>query len=277
MGVHGGKFAIVNGVPGMRNWTITENRPGAKAVNSATQTGTARRKGPGNWSGSFAQHGHTPPVMPGASFSFAGYTSPSNDVSGTGQVYSGTARVSNVVITWDWATAAIIGMVTNFTGHLVLSNTTGSYSDATDPVLPGMCGLAVTYGDANTPVGNLTQAVLTISSALQTYVNSSTACWTGVLGGPIDATLALTQQDDERVAELATGEEEHFKLFVDDTDYWWLGYGHIEGYANMQANRETGAIIQRTINLGWNSNKADDSSLGWITKPGLVDWFGTHP
>lgn len=277
MGVHGGKFAIVNGVPGMRNWTVTENRPAAKAVNSATRNGTARRAGPANWSGSFAQHGHTPPVMPGESFSFIGYTSPTNDVSGSGQTYSGTARVSNVVITWDWAAAAIISMVTNFTGHLALANGTGSYADSTDPVLPEMCGLAVTWGDADTVIANLTQAVLTISSALQTYTNSSTACWQGVLGGPIDWTLALTQQDDERVAELATGEETHFKLEVDDTDYWHLGYGHIENYSNMQANRETGAIIARTINIAMNSNKVADSSIGWISKPGGTDWFGTGP
>src|SRR5689334_13065677 len=105
MAVHSGRFAVVNGQPSLRNWTITENRPAAKAVNSATRQGTSRRKGPASWSGSFGQYGHTPLVMPGEQFSFAGYTSPSNDVSGSGQVYSGLARVSSVVITWNWAAA----------------------------------------------------------------------------------------------------------------------------------------------------------------------------
>lgn len=277
MTILSGRHAVVNGVSSVRNWTINNTQTAAKFVASNTLLGTGRRKAVRSWTGSFGGYGGVPTVLPLSSFSFAGYCGPTDGVSGNGITYSGTALVDSLTITWDWNAGAILSWVCNFSGHLALTKASASHSDTTDPEVPGSCGTKITYSDAGEDPEdiewpNLVTATLTLNSPSIPYVNSSTivsgACWTGRKAGIFDWTLAVTEQNDDRIAALEIGEDKALKLWIDDTDYWVLNWGHIEGYSGLQSNRETGAIIQRTVNLSMNGFL--DGDTGAVTLPGAM-------
>lgn len=277
MSVHSGKFGVVNGQSTSMGWNLTDGQAAQPFRTSNSACGTIRRQGVRSWSGSYNMAGGTPSVMPGDSISWAGYTAPDDDVSGTGQRASGTALVSSVVITWNWETAEILKHVVNFVGHLALTWDQGVYSDATSVVAPEVCGTKVQYDDATKKViTDLKSASLTISSDIKSYVNSSTyvgsKCWTGQKAGPIDFEIALVQDCNERDE---SGGDDHapplgtdlaLEMFVDSTDYWDLQWAQVMEYSNLTVDNDTGDIISRTINLAMNGNKAGTN--GSITKPG---------
>lgn len=278
MGVHGGKFGVVNGQSTVRDWSVNDIQTPAVARASNTKNAPVRKQGVHDWSGSFNAFGAIPVVMPGESFSFSGYTAPDNDVSGNGEVGAGTALVDSVVITWNWGSSEIVGYVVNFSGHLALTWSSSSHSDLSTPDTPPVCGTKVQVdpGGGYVDLPNLTQAVLTLSATNPTYVNSSTivggVCWTGRKAGPIDWTLALTQQDTQRVSgPFSIGDDLKFKIFSDATNFWDLWWGHIRDFTGLQVNRETGAVIQRTVNVDWNSY---NGGYGRVRKPAAgVDWW----
>lgn len=286
--VIGGKYGVVNGRKSVRNWSITEQQSAAKAVNSGTKNGTARRVANRSWSGSFGCHGAQPIDLPGRTFTFQGYTGPRNGVSGgTGPRYSGTAIVDSVAITWNWQSGEIINHTVNFSGHLALTVDNGAWSDTAEPDLPSICGMKVQYGsvsEAWTSSGpsedlndwpNVTQATLTISASNQSYNNSSTyiggKCWTGKQPGPIDWTLSITEQNPGRPGDRQIGDDLQIRLFTAEDEYWECMWAHIEGYSNLNVDRETGAIIQRTCNMSMNG--VIGGNYGVLTAPdGTTVW-----
>lgn len=277
-GVHGGKFAVVDNVSTVRNWSITETMTPAKSVASNTGGGTARRSGVSAWTGKYDAYGHTPYKIPGESFTFTGFTAPADDVSTPGDTWTGTVIVDSVVITWDWKAGTDIAHTVNFSGSLTLSVSTAAViTDATDPELFPICGVPLKYikisgtVSTDTVYANISQAVLTLSATNQSYVNSSTACGTGRKAGPIDWSLQVTEETSGQHADIVKGAEFEFKLFVDavPTNCWDLKNGIVEGFTNLNVDRETGAIISRTVNISM-QGVMSNGDLGFIKKPGAT-------
>lgn len=282
MGIHSGKFGRVNGVNTMRLFTIAEQARQPKAVASNTLLGTARKRGVHSWNGTYQAYGAVPVVMPGNIFAFEGYGSPDNNVSGdNGLRYDGDAMCTRVAIQWDWNTGAIIGHTVTFNGHLELTKAAAADpGDAVPPNLPETTGTKILYGANNTTPAtellNIVRAELTISAANESYVNSSTyangKAWTGQKSGPIDWSVSMTQQDTERVTGIFDIDDVvQLRMFVDASTYWELKYGIVRDFSGITVNRETGAIIGRTVNIDMNGYYG--STNGHILKPDGSTWW----
>lgn len=282
MGIHSGKYGRINGIDTMRQWTIAEQAAQPKAVASNTLLGTARKRGVHSWNGSYQAYGAQPVPMPGNIFHFKGYGAPSNDTAGSsGTTYEGDAMCSQVSIAWDWKAGAIIGHTVTFAGHLEL--TKESAADPGDSVTPNLLettGTKVQWsaGSLNSfaDLPNVTQATLNISALVEAYVNSSTyvngKAWTGQKSGPIDWNLSIGQQDDERLTSIFDIDDVvEIKLFTDSTHFWKLTYGIVRDFGGITVNRETGAIIARTINVDMNGYYG--STHGAIVLPDTTQWW----
>lgn len=278
MSVRAGAFCVINGVSTGRSWSIAETSDARSFVASNTSQGTGRRPGNKDWSGSYEAYG-SPTVKPGDIFTFEGYIG-SDGVAESS--YSGSAIIDSIAITWNWAAGDIISHVVNFSGN---GEPTGwgttVYTDTTDVNAPGICGAKIQYGDINlsteTDWENVTQAVLTLTRENQAYVNSSTNCWNARVAGPaLDFTLAVTEQNSEGLpASLEIGSDEIVNLFINSTEYWELRKCHVDGASGLSVNRETGAIVQRTVNLSMSGLYLDGSTptVGSIKSPGGATYW----
>lgn len=281
MGVHSGKFGVVNGEDTVRQWSISDAQTLQTYVASNTQFGTGRQPGVESWSGSFQKYGYLPGVMPGSQISFVGYEAPDNDVSGDGMRYSGNALVSQLQVNWDWGAGAIINSQVDFAGHLALTAAVGA--EITDSVFPTVPPVTVTKIEYSTNDSDYTEldclvtAQWTLTSALQAYVNSctivSSRLWTGQKSGPIDWTLAITQQDNAR--PLAKGTRVSLKLYINATEFFLLKWARLQDYTGITVDRETGAIISQTLNFGMDGFNTDASTVGQIVLPDLSVWWPT--
>jgi len=283
MTVHGGKRGRVNGVNTMRRWSVSETERLAKAVASNTLLGTQRQRGARAWTGSYDSYGEQPiaGAMPGETFSFSAYGAPSDDISGNGLLYEGDCVVRQIQQKWDWKGGAILQHTVNFDGHLELDKVSGADpGDTVAPNCPMVGGTKITWaangGTPETELPNLAQATLTISSAVSDYVNSSTyiggTLWTGRKSGPIDWSLSITQEDDERLTGIFDiGDVVNLRLFTDSSLYWELTTGRVAGFNNIRVDRESGEIIGRTIEIEMNAYYG--SSAGHIKLPGGTTWW----
>ncbi len=288
MSVHSGKYGQVNGVNTMRQWTIQEQSSQPKAVASNTAQGTARKRGVRSWSGTYQAYGVTPVVMPGDSFSFIGYGAPTNDVSGNGQRYEGTAVCGQVTLAWNWKAGALIGHNVSFDGDLELQKTSGADpGDAVAPQLLETTGTKIqwAYNDSGSyqELPNLVSATWRLTLPIESYVNSSTyvgtplQAWTGRKpGAGLDWNLSIQQEDDERIDTTkiwAVDDIIKLRLFVDATHYWQLTYGIAGEFSGITVNRETGAIIARTLAVNMTGYYYGGAGLGQILMPGGVQWW----
>jgi hypothetical protein len=283
MTVHSGKRGRVNGVNTMRRWSIVETERQPKAVASNTLIGTARRRGVRSWSGSYEAYGEQPVTgaMPGETFALSAYGAPADDISGSGLLYEGDCVVKQVRIKWDWKAGAIISHTVDFDGHLELEKNSGADpGDAVTPNLKETAGTkllwAANTGTPATELPNLTSMELTITAAVADYVNSSTyinsVLWTGRKAGPIDWTLKISQEDDERLTGIFTvGDYVNLRLMTDGTNYWELTTGLVSGFSGITVNRESGEIIGRSIDIGMNAYYG--SSAGHVILPGGTTWW----
>jgi hypothetical protein len=211
--------------------------------------------------------------MPGETFAFKGYTAPDDDASGDGINFEGSAIVDQIVVTWNWATGAIIMVDVTFSGNGALAQTTATLTDATDPTVPETCGTIFQYDMAITVPdwtlwADLVSATLTITSANVTVVNSGTANWTERKAGIIDWALSVVQDDVDRSSQDFDMDDEvvQFKLFTNATEFWLLQFGMVREFTGITVDPETGAIIQQTVNFDMNAH--DGSDIGTITLPG---------
>ena len=280
MSVESGRLGLVNGESTVRQWNISRQGNPVSGIASNTRSGTVRRPGVNDWSGSFNNYGGVPLKLPGDTFTFDGYTAPDSGTGGTaGDVWSGNAIVDSIAMTWNWASGEMLSYVTNFSGNGELTVGTDTHSDSTDPAIFIPCGTKIDYGASasETEWDNLVQAVLTITAANVAFANSSTvasgSCWTQRKAGPIDWTLAVTEQNNAGLPSAIDIEEsERFRLWVDSSDYWELEWGIVGDFSGLDVNRESGAIIQRTVNISMDGH--DGSSLGKIVLPGAsTPWW----
>lgn len=291
MGVHSGKWAVLNGISTVRNWSINDTQALFKGVASNTGFGTATRQAVEDWTGNFAVFGHTPPVMPGDLISFLGYTAPDNDSSGVGWTYSGQALITQLALTWNWTPGEVLSQAIDFGGHLALTPNAGAsqITDTSAADLPLVAVTSIQYSLDNgstwvnwTTNSGVLQAVLTITTAPQVYVDSSTIVseriWTGRKKSIFNWTLAVTEHEIDRT-RFTKGQQMLLRLFVDSTHYWELKWGKISGFSGIQVNAETGAIIQQNVDV--EMNMSDDGIvsstpgvLGHILKPDTTLWLG---
>jgi len=272
---HSGKFGVVDGQSTVKNWNIGETSTPMPYVASNTLCATGRLKGIEDWAGGFTQFQHTPLLMPGDNFTFTGYTAPDSDVKGgTGETFVGAAIIDGVTISWNWVTGEIISVDLTFSGNGALAQSTAVHSDVTVPDVDSTINTKITYGEEGAGAvewENLTTAVLNITAANQTFVNSTTGPFINRKPGVIDWNLAVTQEDVDRGAQtFDKGDSVEFNLFVDATDFWRLKFGIVKDFTNITVDIETGAIIAQTVSIemdGFNP------SSGVIFFPGGAQWW----
>lgn len=281
MGVHSGKFGVVDNESTVRNWSISDEQALQSYVASNTLFGTGRQPGVESWTGSFQKYGFLPGVMPGDSFSFLGYEAPDDDVSGNGMRYSGTALVNQLQINWNWGAGEILNAQVDFAGHLALLAATGAeITDSVFPTVPPVTVTKIQYApgpafDTFADLECLSTAQLTLTCALQAYVNSCSIVagklWTGQKAGPIDWTFTVTQQDNQR--PIAKGAAVALKLFVSATEFFLLEWGRLQNYSGITVDRQTGAIISQTLTFGMDGFDTVGSAVGQIVLPDTSVWW----
>jgi len=266
-----GKFGIINGASGVRNWrlSVESNPPMYRASN--TKIGTGRLNGQVNWNGSFEHYGLSPLVLPGQEFSFAGYTAPSNDTKGgTGSLYSGIARVSEVSLNWNWRDNEPPSTSVAFQAAGILAeNLTGA--DPTDVSIPepsSICGLKIQYNHASVGPSavytwpNIARATLRFSADNPIFSNSSTIsggfCYVDSVQGPLDFDLTIVEDNqsmhDVRGAGTAfnPGDDLRLLLYVDAATFWLLEWAKIDSFSDLTVEIDTGRVIEQTVNLKMN-------------------------
>lgn len=272
---HSGKFGVVDGQTTVRNWNVSESQSAQAFVASNTGGATGRRRGVKDWSGGFSQFGGTPLVMPGEVLTFKGFTAPDNDVSGVGKTYEGDAIIDQIVVSWNWETGGIIATDYTFSGNGELTKATDTVVDTTDVDVPESCGTivktAIVY-PAGVPTWielvKLVSAQLTITAANQTVINSSTANWTERKAGVIDWAVSIVSQDLDAITDADMDTEDlGLQLYINATEFWSLTFGIIQGQGGITVDRESGAIINQTINVEMNGYDTAEGE-GEIILPG---------
>jgi hypothetical protein len=273
MGIHSGKFGVVNGRSHIRNWSLEDSIQPEVYYASNTKFGAFRNSGVEDWTGGFEGFGGEPPVLPGANLAFSGYTAPDNDiVGGQGKIYAGAFIVNAVTVNWNWQPTQTLNWTAEIarrTGAVTISD---SVHEDTAVTLPQkMCGLKIQIGDAGAEEDweNVVQATFNITADNQTYVNSSTSCRTYRKAGNIDWTLSVVEQNEAQ--DLTKGSFYRILLFTTNSLYWELEWGIFTGYTGFVIDRETGAIIQKTANFAMSGS--DGTSIGSIVTPsGSTFW-----
>lgn len=272
MGTHSGEFAAVNNVPAVRQWNVVIAEPFNESMHSGTRGGSRRKMGARSWTGGWTGEGGLPAVFPGESFAFKGYAAPDNDTEGgVGATYAGTAVVNQVVLNIDKATNAILSHTVSFIGSGACTEASAdtAITDATDTISYCAEDVDLSHSVGNTLITDWTQATLTMTSQISTFVNSSTSRWT--VARPTsnlnwNATIVI--ENANTPAGLTPGTQlANFKWGVNDTESFVFNYARVGAYSGITADRESKAIISQTLNLGMDSNQDSDGAIGSILKP----------
>lgn len=278
-GVHGGRFAAINGIPAVRNWQINDNGSLASFVNSATAIGHGRRVGITSWSGNYAAHGGNPAVYPGQEIGFTGYSAPYNDLLGAaGPTYVGNAMIASIGMNWDWASGNVLEHQVAFEGDLGLTTNPAGTAvlDATldDPEPVGPCHIDFSAdGTTWTALSNVAQATLQIVNAIQSYVNSSTSGGTGRKAGILDASGNLVIQDSLLgSAVLVKGTAYQFRWYTTASLFWLTKWMRVKEFTGLQPNPETGAIesYNCALEMAGIEDVAGTPTKGTILAPGAT-------
>lgn len=272
MGIYTGKYAVVDGVSTLRNWSISAPQDVKGYVASNTRSGTGRRKGNSDWTGSYGAYGAVPVFMPGQAGAFSGYAA--ND-----KIYGGDIVVDSVNINWNYESADPLAHVVNFGGDGALEQSSGSLEDASFPDVPEIVGLPfeimLAGGSASWEPVCVTQVGLSLSMPSKSYVNSCTDGWTGRLpGAALDWSASLTtQNEDFESLPFGRGDLIGLRLYTTDSEYYELLWGIVGGFTNFNVNRETGEIISMTIPISMAGFDHDEEEVGHILLPdGSTYW-----
>ena len=190
---------------------------------------------------------------------------------------------------WGWQNAEIISATCDFKGHLALTASDGiERYDVAVPEVPTVIGTKIMYssdGVAWTEWDNLISAELTLTCKLLEYVTSSTyiggKAWKGHKTGPVDWTASVTVLDTIRTG-LQPGTSYQFRFYVTSTLYFELKWGIVNEFTGLQVDRETGAIMQHTVNLGMDGFDSEavtyDAAAGHVLMPDGTQWWpGEQP
>lgn len=265
-----GQFAAVNGVNGLRMWSINRTKPSSSAVSARGRGGRRRKPGVGSWNGSYTAEGAEPTVFPGQSFTFDGYTSPNDSVEGsTGVGYSGTAICNQLVLTFDQTANAFVNHQVSFVGHLGLTETAARAAiiDSTADDSMTTYGVVIKDGASTTLVEDWTTLTLTFTAQIPSFVNSSTGLETGHrTTSDIDWTLAVVVERSD--TPLAEGLQVlDLRIDLGSPGYWGLQFARVSEYSGLTVDRQTQTIISQTLNMAMDSNRDDTGAIGQIVRP----------
>jgi hypothetical protein len=259
-GPQSGKFGVLHAdtlpITHMFNWTIDSIDHSPETYYASNTLGAPDRN-PGviNWTGNFSVFDGKYLIFPGQFlYSLEMFTAPRSGVYGnTGPTYAAQAIVESNTITWAWGEEQSLTQVINIAGNGCILGRERVIDDLGTLTPAKMCGLQLqtAFGAAATPwqtLNNIQQAVLTVTSANQPFVNSSTGCCTHRRPGNIDWTLALTYTD-HRIITIARTDLVSFRTWISPTQYWDFIYGIIMSASNIVADRQSGSIESQVGNF----------------------------
>lgn len=270
MGVHTGEYGCIEGVSNVRNWSISEEATAEMVRNSSTKGAAARVSGVKRVTGSYEAESGIPFKMPGESFTpFKGYTAPDDDVFGSDGVTANVAAiVESVTINLNWSGNESVNHSVEFQGTDELTFVTEFIEDPGPLAIGSICDVKIEYGaeGAEVLIENIESATLTFTRENQAYINSSTNCVESYKSGPLDWTLEIVLQDNVR--PIALQADERFKVWINDTEFYILEYGHVEAYNDLSVDPQTGAIITQSMSVVMQAARQSDGVVGKIILPG---------
>ncbi len=279
-----GAVSIGGALSSIRNWRATRSLEPVLIVASNTKAGHARRPGVSDWNGSYAAWGGTPAVMPGGTGTFIGYIGPTSGVEGSvGGTVTGPMMVNGITVMWDYTSGEAINHTVNMEGNGALTNSTATIVDGSNvnaaPVGPSIIQVKIGAGGTYASIC-VAQATLNITAANQPYVNSCNYAG-GVLSrkrvaGIIDWNVSLVvQNSDIASAGVSIGDYVALKMFEGVTNFWDLQWGLVTGFSDITVDRESGAIVQYTINIEMSGDAGQGTAYnGLIKLPGAgANWW----
>jgi hypothetical protein len=293
-----GTISTAGNLHTVKNWSLTVETSPPTYRASNTKLGTGRVAGRFDWSGTFEQITLAPDTMlwPGNEISIQLYTAPDSGIpESAGRVYTGTAIISEIALTWNWRDEEIPMTVISFQAASVLVEDVGTPpTDNTiipDPV--SICGLKIKYYDKADPAVlqewyNVARAELRFT-AENTEVNNSSnyvpaGCYVDRTRGPIDFNLSILEDNDAMlnlgssvaasVNHISIQDNPEIRLYTNSalSTYWKLQWAHIMSVNDLTVDIETGKIIEQTVNLGMQgfryTDEGDDEQItGQIVHP----------
>lgn len=274
-----GEYGVVEGVKGCREWQISEEATAEVIRNSATKGAAKRVNGVKRSTGSFTGEGGIPLKMPGEALAFKGYTAPDDGVFGSdGNTASVNTLITSVSINLNWAGNESVNHNVEFTGTGELTFADEFLEDVGPIPLGSICAVKIDYGLSGSEVvlENIATATLTFRKEVITYINSSTNCIESSKPGPLDWDLSITLQDNRRAIALQS--DERFRVWINDTQFYLLEFGHVEAYNTLSTNPSTGDIITQEMMVVMQSIRQSDSQIGQIAMPdGSIYWPPAAP
>ncbi|HUT59180.1 MAG TPA: hypothetical protein VNA25_15130 [Phycisphaerae bacterium] len=254
MGVVSGIAAAVNGVSTARGWQITYKGDPKAYVASNTKAGPGRLPGNTDWSGSYAAYGHTPPVVPGESFTFLGSV---DGATGAG----GTALVDSITLTIDIEGGSVIAYSVAFSAADALTlGIAAVVADAEDPDAYSAVGRTVTYVAAGSEAGawttlaNVRTVTITLTASNMAYVSSTTAGVTKRLAGNFDASIAISIYEGDLSAVIEPHTVYAIRVYVTAALFWDIRWMIFSDASGIDVNREQPNLVSYTANAqftGW--------------------------
>ncbi len=238
-----GKLGAVNGVSQVANWQVSGQADLKEIFASGSKGAPITLDGNKDWSGSYKSYGHTPPVMPGESFTFTGSVDGAKGA-------TGAAICDSVTLSVNIASAAPIEFTTNFSGNGALTLGAAVAADATVPEPPSSKGCKVaTWSDpTETVIDNVTDFTFTITAANQTYVNSATAGLVKRLAGNISAQASYNVEVASFDALPALNAENEYRFYVSATEYWAFKWLKVDGHTP-NVDIETAKVLGSGVSL----------------------------
>lgn len=270
MAVISGKRAVMDGVGSLRNWKVSRTDDVQTPLASSTDGMPFAQSGNQDWTGTAEFYGHTPPYMPGDSFTFQG----NPDTAGT-KLWTGAALVRSINVIIDIEAASIISGTLTFEGNGALTNSTGTISDATSPAMYSAKALKGTW--AGSDIAQLRRMEFTLECDLQRYASGGTSGTAGFfkrVAGNLRGNGQFTTYEATPDLVLAYGTIDVLRYYVTSTTYWSFSYALLASN-DPNADVEGGTIPGQTypwVYSGW-KDITGTITQGSIVKPSTSAWW----
>ena len=263
-----GKFGTIDTVTDITDWQVTETSAPVESVTSATKGGRRRSSGIIASAGSFNGKSGLPPVKPFEKFAFKGYSAPDDEIYGSdGVTYEGDIYAASIAVNLNFGGNEDVNYNIDMLFDQALTIGSGWYEDTGPPLSATICPCKIEYGAAlsEVEIEHISSATLTFTIDMIEYVNSSTNCTTGRKPGPLDWSLDITIEDNVRPVPLQA--DERLKVWINETQFFILEFGHLSSYSNFNVNIATGDIISQDMNWMMQAYKQSD-----LTTLGAIYW-----
>jgi len=262
----------------IRNWKVSKKSDNQAVVDSATSGGTTRLGGNADWSGSFMGDGY-PAAYPGD----AAFIGSIDGVTGV----TGSITIESVRVNYDISTGAPVTHEVAFSGNGTLTEGAAVAVDVSvaDPVpsigvVVSLAPASADQSEAYVVLAQVQTITLEFKRPAQSYADSSSAGYTKRKRGPLDWTLSMKVSPDATTGNAAYGlaglpQPKDVKgIKIEDADglTYLLDWGMFEELGDVEANRETQAIVSCTLNASMcgTTRIATVATLGSITDPNEV-------